>query len=220
MAGAILGLVNSAAFGLRVPVESVSHAISLLGLARVANLVTAESLGRSMVDRHPGVAQIWESSVEEAKAAVAIVGLIGGLAPDEAYLFAMMHDVGYLVLAAQHPDVAKTWNLQQAAPVTVVARERREYGADHVTLGYLLAKHWKLSNRFALAIYHHHVASCAGFDDARLRTLIAVVKLANYLSTRHLRATELPEMLHYRLAAKRELMIGDEDWDRLQGEVL
>lgn len=220
VAGAVLGLVNSPAYGTRVPVESLHHAITLLGLTKVANLVTAESLSRAMASPKAEVTQIWESSVEEARAAVAIARLIDGLEPDEAYLFGMMHDVGNLVLAAQHPDVKKTWDLHAQAPVTMIARERREYGTDHVTLGYLLAKHWKMSDRFALAIYHHHVSSCASFGDPELRTLIAVAKLANCLASQHLRTHELPEMLQYRLAARRELMISDEDWDRLRDEAL
>jgi hypothetical protein len=65
------------------------------------------------------------------------------------------------------------------------------------------------------AIYLHHRTHCAGITDDRLRAMIAVVKLASVLRYLPLRDLELPEMIQYRMAAQRELMITQDDWDQL-----
>jgi HD-like signal output (HDOD) protein len=220
LTGNLLRTVNSAAFGGLVELDSVHQAVIRLGVAQVANLITAELLAHLAEDDVPAVREAWESTAEVAKAAMVIASHVQDVGADEAYLFGMLHDVGNILFARVDPALSQFRTLAIEAPVSVLPHERARIGTDHATVGFLFARHWRLPDYFALAIYHHHAMSCADIDDPHIRSLIAIIKLATYLTSLHLRDLELPEMVQYRMAAKRELMLSDEVWEELRQDAL
>ena len=189
-----------------------------LGVSQVANLVAAEAVSSLADDVGPEVRRIWESNVEEARAAVAVSAYIDNLSADEAYLLGMMHDVGNIIFARIRESLGNLKDRAYIAPVTVLDEERRLIGTDHTVIGFLMAKHWKLPEVYALAIYHHHVPTCQHLSDSKLRSLVALLKVVNYLTSLHLRDMELPEMIQYRFAARKELLIPPDLWEELLNE--
>lgn len=220
LTGSLLRTVNSAAFGASVELENVHQAVVRLGLPRVANLVAAELIGGLVEDGNAEVRRVWEEIREVARIALLIAREVEGVDPDEAYLFGMLHDVGNILFARLAPTTRQLRDLAAVMPVSALRQEHARLGTDHVTVGFLFARHWRLPDYFCLAVYHHHALSCAGLEDPRVRSLIAIIKLANYLASTHLRDMEMPEMVQYRAAARRELMLPDAVWDQLRQEAL
>jgi HD-like signal output (HDOD) protein len=215
LSGELIRLINSPLYGGVSNISSIHQAVVRMGMQQVINVVTAETVKQTLGGVNSRVHNIWESLVETANAAMSVARLVDDIEPDEAYLLGMMHDVGTLILGSLRADYGQVWDLNISAPVTVLNREQGMFGTNHTVLGYLLAHHWKIPDPMPSAIYLHHRTDCAGISDSRLRAMIAVIKLASVLRHLPLRDMELPEMIQYRMAAQRELMIPRDDWDQL-----
>ena len=221
IAGQLLKTINSPAFGLRSKIGSVPQAVSLLGITRLTNLVTAEALSRMLADMSGSVRVIWDSLMEEARVTVAVSRVLKGISEDEAYLFGIMHDVGCLIFGNLSADYGTEWILRgNASPQALMDYERTTLGVDHPTVGFLLAGHWQLPEHLALAIYHHHDRGYIEGDDQKIRTLVAMLKLAHYLMALSSNMHEMPEMVSYLEDAWQELAISEGDWQRLREQAV
>ena len=216
LTGQLLKMINSPLFAARTKISSVQQAITLVGLKRLTNLVTADAISR-LLGANDGAARIvWEASMEQARVTVAIAERVPEVSADEAYLFGMMQNVGSLIFADLLTDYGTVWALRNiSAPDDLLRYERAALGVDHATVGFLLAGNWRLPEPVALAIYHHHSDPVSDLDEPEVRALIAISKLAHYLIALSLGLHEQPEILAYRDAAWQELSIRDDDWQTL-----
>ena len=220
--GKVLKAVNSPKFGLQQPVESISQAVVLLGLGQIRNLVTAATFHSRMQARSPTARQIWQDSLNVAQVAMHIAYHIEGLSQDEAYLTALLHDCGALLLAEKFPLYEQINTMENEYPVALVDKEIQHLGTSHSIIGYLFASHWKLPRLTCQAIYLHHALKCEGIGDSRLRALIATLKVAHAL----VKERSLPEAsfslerIQYLAYAKKELLLDDALMDELRTEVL
>ncbi len=218
LAGKVLKIANSSLYGADVVTESIHQAVVRLGVSQIGNLVTAEAVGALADDVSPEVKRVWESNLEEARAAVAVSAYLEEVNADEAYLLGMMHDIGNIVYARIKESFGVLKDRAGILPVAILEQERQLFGTDHTVIGFLLSRHWKLPDTISLAIYHHHKLTCQHITDSKVRSMVALLKLANYLTSLHLRETELPEMIQYRVAAQKELMLSPAIWQELASD--
>ncbi|NEX22098.1 HDOD domain-containing protein [Thiorhodococcus mannitoliphagus] len=216
LTGQVLKTINSPFFYCPTKISSVQRAVSMMGLARLANLVTAEALKR-ILDAGKGPSRVVsEAIMEQLRMASAVAGVVKSVAPDEAYLLAMMQDVGCLIFAELVDGYGSEWLLRApTAPRALLEYERGVLGVDHVTVGFLLAGNWRLPDHLALAIYHHHVADLVAIEDPATRALIALSRLSTYLASISDGAQDAPEMQDDCESARDELAVAEDDWARL-----
>lgn len=216
IAGQLLKTINSPAFGARSSVGSVRQAVAILGVQRLATLVTAEAVTRLLANLDGAVQVIMESLMEEARATAAVARAAKVIGEDEAYLFGIMHDVGCLIFGASSPDYGTEWILRaHASPRSLLEYERTALGVDHPTLAFLLARLWHLPEHLALAAYHHHDLGYIEGEDQKVRSLIAILKLAHYLVALAHGAHETAEVVALRDDAWQELEISEQGWQSL-----
>jgi HD-like signal output (HDOD) protein len=221
--GQVLKSVNSPVIGLRQPVESIHRAVIVLGLEQVKNLVTAAVFQNKIQLKSKAALSIWEDSLSMAKLAARIAQQVHGITPDEAYLAALLHNCGALLLAEKYSLYVELLELENEIPNSIIAREKRQLGTCHTVIGYLFAQHWKLPERICQAIYLHHQLQCKDIEDPALRALIAILKLAYLLSREDLisdddfLSVERVQFFHY---AKKELMFDDSHIDEFRSERL
>ncbi len=220
--GQVLKSVNSPLFGLNQPVESIQQAVVLLGLEQTRNLVTAATFKNSMQTLSPAAIQIWHDSLNAAHVAINIAYHIKDISQDEAYLAAMLHNCGALLLAEQFAQYDQLLGFENEYPVTLISRENRLLGTNHAVVGYLFAKHWKLPDKLCQAIYLHHTLKSDEIEDAGLRAVIACIKLAHLLITEKYLADDSfsLERIQYFSYAKKELMLENEFLDELRTDVI
>jgi HD-like signal output (HDOD) protein/ActR/RegA family two-component response regulator len=166
----LLQLANSAFFGLPRAVTRVEEAVTYLGLGTIKAIVlAAESLAAFRPAR-----VIPHFSVEELERHGAVTaGLARQMLPrgpvqDEACAAGMLHDIGWLVFAAQAPDhlaelVASAH--REGRPVHELEHERG--GTTHAEVGAHLLDLWGLPDTIVAAVAHHHVPPApagAGLD--------------------------------------------------------
>jgi putative nucleotidyltransferase with HDIG domain len=180
IAARVLKIANSALFGRRGMISSISRAVVTLGFKTVHSLVIAastEALFRSSSVNFKDKL-LWEHAVAAALAAGFIARECRYARAEEAFLGGLLHDIGKVVLDANLGEryqrvVERVYN----EGATFVEAERDMLGFEHAEVGSLVIKKWNLPPILEEAVRLHHRARGALLDP----TLCAIVSLANSL---------------------------------------
>ncbi len=182
----LLKVANSAFYGLRSQVSSISHASNLLGCIKLRNIALASSLG-PMLHResvHPSfsLGRLWDHSIATAAAARQVAVEARRADPEEAFAAGLIHDLG-LVVVVQDRRSRFSDLLGQLATLggglgTTQAHELENavLGSNHQLFGAALCESWGFPKRLSAATAWHHAPLDAPEDD---RDLAAVVHLAD-----------------------------------------
>jgi putative nucleotidyltransferase with HDIG domain len=158
LASRVLKVANSSLYAFRREVETLRHAIALLGFRTVESLVMAASLRD--VFAHFGLSEklLWEHSTMASVVAgrLASYGAIE-LERDQAFTAGLLHDLGKIALSnvyreRYHTIILRTYN----EGVAFKDAEREEFGFDHSALGAQVAAKWGLPPILVAAIRCHH----------------------------------------------------------------
>jgi putative nucleotidyltransferase with HDIG domain len=178
LAGHVLRVANSAAFGGRVHIVSLQQAVSRLGFRAVSELVLAASV-RGRIFRVPGfedvATAVWRHSAAAGAWAREIArhrrrNVEGSL------LCGLLHDIGRPVLLLALSDLEK--EVGEPVPREAVLRA---VDAAHATVGGRLARAWSLPAVVCESVeHHHHPARAPRERDAVLTTALAD-RLAHHL---------------------------------------
>lgn len=161
LSGKILKTINSSFYGLTTPCPTISRAINYLGMNTVRSLV----LGFSLVDSfgHPEGAEgfdlvaHWRRAMYGAVAARLISAQIPSCDGDEAFIAAMLRDVGSLAATIAIGETYTALFVETEGIHNTLGRmETEEYGANHTRFGAELAARWKIPDPLVEAIAHHH----------------------------------------------------------------
>jgi len=157
----VLQLANSGVFGRLRRIESIKHAVSLLGpftLRRYALGWTFGSLWRNLQD-----SPRWSTSrfTMHSEATALLVDTLCDNLPvanaDGAFVAGLVHDIGKFVIcseAAAHIDFMLS--LREMGQQSATEIERNVLGIDHAELSSMAADNWGLGDDICHAIYCHH----------------------------------------------------------------
>jgi HD-like signal output (HDOD) protein len=177
----LLRLANSSFFALRDGVRSIPQAVTLLGFARVRDIVLGLSVWSTLKGNDPRGKeyrkQMWMHSAMVAAAAKMLAEKTGS---DGANAFAagLMHEVGKLVLGLR---LGKTyWALLDEAQQKGIAAatiEQESFGTHHATVGGWMLQLWQLPPSLVDPVGYHHEP----LDPQFGMDLPALVAVANKL---------------------------------------
>jgi putative nucleotidyltransferase with HDIG domain len=161
LAGNILRTVNSAFYGIPREINSVRHAISLVGMQRVRNTVLALSVTR--VWRHPAAANGWNAAAFNLHSA-ATASLSDLLAqrvsvdyPEGAFTAGLFHDLGKLLVASELPRVYEVLRAMDGREESAILECELELaGIHHAELAAEALERWKLPPAIQEAVRLHH----------------------------------------------------------------
>jgi diguanylate cyclase (GGDEF)-like protein len=179
----VLKTVNSSYYGLATPCPSISRAMSLLGLNTVKSLV----LGFSLVDCTKKIGAgggfdleaHWRRAVYSAAGARAAAMASRGCDPEEAFVGALVQDIGSLAcFAALHQEYMDALADAPEDHDAVAAIERDALGFDHIMVGRQLAERWRLPSQLVECITHHHDPERAPGGYRALVRCVAIGRLA------------------------------------------
>ncbi len=183
----VLRLVNSPVFSLRNEVRTVPHALALLGLNAVRTLALSFSLVRDLrKSQQVGLATFWKRSIVGAVAARELAVVTRFPAPDEAFLGALLQDIGMLALGRVTGRDYESVAAEAGDDHVLLARlEKAAFASDHAEVGAWLLGTWKLPEplREAIASSHYPMRDieCAG-RHADVVALARIVRLAGLLA--------------------------------------
>jgi putative nucleotidyltransferase with HDIG domain len=158
LAADLLTVANSAEFGFRSVIETIRHALMVLGLERVRSLAFSIAMRRYMstIPRRQDLQPIWSHSVATAIIAEQLA-LGQSSAASLLYTAALLHDVGRLGLML---TVGRPYSRMLAEPHRSVdeamTREQADFGATHCEAGVVLARQWGLPDNLQDCICYHH----------------------------------------------------------------
>jgi diguanylate cyclase (GGDEF)-like protein len=176
----ILRTVNSSFYGRSHHVGTISHALVILGLQSVKTLVLGFSLVTNLTKNKPkGFKHIhyWKRSIYAATAARTIAAKTDVLQQEEAFLAALLMDIGMLVLdqvvGEPYGEVhEKAHSHHDISPLETAALQM-----NHAEVGKLLAEQWKLPPLLSTPIAYHHTPEQV--QDPALKKLSELVGLAS-----------------------------------------
>jgi HD-like signal output (HDOD) protein/CheY-like chemotaxis protein len=172
MTAMVLKLANSAFFGAKQSFRSAERAVSFLGLNTIVGLVLAHSLFNEFdAAKSAGLKLelLWAHSLQVAAGIRALALVEGWPTPrvEEAYLAALLHDIGCLVLATRCNR-----DSDSAADST-----------SHAEAGAYLLGLWGFSDSLIEAIAFHHTPSRAAGNELGLPGLLHVAdRLAHHFA--------------------------------------
>ncbi len=160
----VLKLTNSAFYGLSREIDSVRHAVMIIGLEAVKNLVLSASvLNMFKADDKDREfhEDFWRHSLATAVAARLIAKKYkrgAAFNPDPAFTSGLIHDIGKMVICGfmkeEHQQILTM--IKESPDLPVKEAEYSLLGFDHAQLGHQLAKQWKLPDRMADTIGFHN----------------------------------------------------------------
>lgn len=179
----ILSMVNSAYFGLRRKVDSISHALVIVGfdeLAHLALLVSSETVFRGL-GREQGQA-LWRHSARTADITRSLAARLKLPNLSALYTAALLHDVGKVFLYSFAPrQMADIQSDARAQGLPDFEMERAYFGHDHATLGAALLRCWGLPENLCAYVEQHHGPLP---DQSTLGLEAALIALADHIAHR------------------------------------
>jgi putative nucleotidyltransferase with HDIG domain len=177
LAGNLLRVVNSALYGRASSINSVRHAVSILGSIKIRNLV----LGLSVTHRWTGatVSPKWDSRQFNAHSlAVAVLSDLVALEtptpyPEGAFTAGLLHDVGKLLIAVAMPEeFEKICAIYEAGGDNIGDCEMGVTGITHAEISGAILERWKLPKPIQEAVTYHHSPALADGEKLHLAHLI------------------------------------------------
>jgi len=178
--GLTVAILRLAQGGGRTAISGVAAAVARLGPEQT----------RAAIAALPRLSFPWQTSFEAllhrcavhaqavARSADRLSQMLRPFDRDDVVAAALLHDVGKLLLARIWPDFAAATPMRHT-PEELVARERRELGYDHATLGGLLMERWGLPTGLMRAVSGHHSSHRATETAALVRLADMVVRHAH-----------------------------------------
>jgi putative nucleotidyltransferase with HDIG domain len=161
MVSKILKLVNSAFFGLRGKISTLSHAIVVLGFNTIRNAVVSISIidAFSVKEGLDGfdIADFWKHSVAVAVTSKYLAEKADIHSADDCFVAGLLHDMGKIVLLQHFNDLfQKVWLAVKRKNLSFYEAEKSRIQIDHARIGGYLARKWQLPLPLIDAIRYHH----------------------------------------------------------------
>jgi putative nucleotidyltransferase with HDIG domain len=179
----LLRLVNSSFYQFSRRIDTVSRAITVVGISELYNLVIAVSAVKSF-SRIPSfvlnIDTFWRHSISCGILARMLARRCGVLHPERLFVAGLLHDVGSLLIYNRAPETARDLVLAARGNETILHRtERKAFGFSHAELGGMMLDQWHLPEALQQAVCHHHDPSAAA-THGRLEA--AIVHIADALA--------------------------------------
>lgn len=170
----LLRFANSALFGVRREVASLTQAVAMLGMDRVKSMATFVALN-NMVRvsvRAPALRKVWIHSVVTAIIAEE-AARICHVDSEVAYTTGLLHNLGTLGLMSAYPDeYSRMLEVSNDYGFDLLLTEFDLFEIDHCEAGAYLAREWHFPEQLANAIASHHDVPVA--DQRSIDNLIRV----------------------------------------------
>ena len=178
----LLKIVNSPFYGLSSKVETISHAISIIGSDQLHDLVLSTCVlnkFKNIPSKSLEMKLFWEHNIACALASKIISSHLNIGCPDSIFVSGLLHDIGRLVISINIPDkFTEIFLLAQTNNSHLLVAENKILGFGHDEVGGELLRRWKLPEIHIEAVrFHHNPAKAPLFAKEA-----SIVNIANSLA--------------------------------------
>ena len=161
----ILKLANSPLFGYFSKIDTITQAVTIIGIQQVRDLALAISvmgLFKGIPKDLVTMESFWRHSIGAALSARVLAATQREPNLERFFVAGILHDIGRLVLFTRMPDLSRTiMEISRTEQRCLYEVERQLLGYDHATIGGSLLRRWKLPVRVAEPVEYHHSSSQA-----------------------------------------------------------
>ena len=178
----LLKIVNSPFYGLSSKVETISHAISIIGSDQLHDLVLSTCVlnkFKNIPSKSLEMKLFWEHNIACALASKIISSHLNIGRPDSIFVSGLLHDIGRLVISINIPDkFTEIFLLAQTNNSHLLVSENEILGFGHDEVGGELLRRWTLPEiHFETVRFHHNPAKAPLFAKEA-----SIVNIANSLA--------------------------------------
>jgi HD-like signal output (HDOD) protein len=158
LAARVLRMANSAFYGFRAQVDTVSRAANILGMQKIHDLVLAASVSKafdSIDNELMDIDTFWYRSVHCGFLAQAIAEGAGMRNVESMFVRGLLHDIGHLVLFSKFPNESRVALAHADEGLDArLFHEQQQMGVDAMQFAAELARVWQLPQSFVDTFRH------------------------------------------------------------------
>ncbi len=197
----ILKMANSPYFGMPHKINSINHALMILGLQNIMNILYREGLLQlfqaSSPEQEEAVAALWRHSNIVSVCASGLHDLFEGLNKGTLFTLGIIHDIGKLIM------VGLPQARERHSGDLSIYDEDQFLGINHAVIGQIALEHWNFSELMIKSVAMHHAPSYAdaktlGLDDEQQKyvtTLFIADQIAKLFADRDTGAIQIYSLL-------------------------
>lgn len=180
----VLKIANSPLYGLSRQVETIDHAVIVLGKRQIVEMVLATSVSKVIAGIPNTVYNMddfWNHSIFCGIVTRELARCCRGAEIDFAFVVGLLHDIGQLVLFNRFPGQSRVvleLVMDRDQPVELFMAERRVFGFDHAMLAGRLLDLWHFPERLRESVEFHHEPGMALHHSVE----VALIHMADCLS--------------------------------------
>ena len=172
----VLKMVNSPVYGFPRRINTIQHALVLLGFNVIKGIIISTTVFDVMSQAMVG---LWEHSLGCATISKIIAEEVGLKDPEEFAVAGLLHDIGKVVIAIQLPEEKeKIGKLVVEEDISFFEAEKKVLGFAHDRVNSWLADHWNLPLQTKVALTYHHNPGSAEF----YQEFAKVVHVADFIT--------------------------------------
>ncbi|GAB4279849.1 MAG: HDOD domain-containing protein [Methylomicrobium sp.] len=156
----LLKIVNSSFYGFQARIDTISRAITIIGIEELQSLALATSVVDTFADISDELVDMtdfWVKSVDCAVLAKLLAKKSNVLHAERLFVTGLLHDIGALVIYTRLPELAKTVLKQAQGKKRNLPRiEQITLGFTRADVGAELADAWNLPKSLSEAIRWQH----------------------------------------------------------------
>jgi len=210
----VLRIANSAFFGLRSQITTLSRAIMTIGYFKVRAMCLStllmeffscpQSLDASQKEA------FWKHAFATARIASEIAQKRPWVSREQAYILGLLHDLGRVLMAVHFPRHHRSIeNLAESRKIPMWFAEN-QYGLTHTQMGKWAAVKWAFPDMFQMVMEFHHSPDKSPCHAPEVR----IISLADVLA--HSREYPLSANDDYTILCCKELFINEDEWSEHQ----
>jgi len=151
----LLKVVNSAFYGFHRQINSVEHAVVILGNDEIVNLAFSIALHKIIDNISASQAQsLWEHSLVVAHLCHWLGPLVGCREEDRMFTVGLLHDLGKIVFLQRG---LYTGDVNRVSTMDDLAAEESDAGLSHAEMGAYVAERWNLPKSIVEGLLCHHI---------------------------------------------------------------
>ncbi|MCX5827814.1 MAG: HDOD domain-containing protein [Deltaproteobacteria bacterium] len=180
----ILRVANSPYYGMEQKLNSISHAIMIIGLANLKGIIYNEGilnvLNEKSFHRDPTMQALWQHANYTAICASYLGYLFRDLNQGTLFTLGILHDIGkFLMMKLPSLPQNDSATARIYSPDWTMREEEDIYGINHALVGRLALQHWGLSELMVETVSLHHVPAYLhrnelGLDHEALQYLLVL----------------------------------------------
>jgi HD-like signal output (HDOD) protein len=180
----VLQVANSPYYGMEQKLNSISHAIMIIGMVNLKAIIYHEGVLQVLKEKsfrnNPTMQTIWQHANYTSIYASYLHYLFDGLNMGNLFTLGLLHDIGKFIMMKLTPLPERSVEaIRKYSPNWTMSEEDEVYGINHALVGRMALRQWGLSPLIIETVTLHHApVYCApaelGLDHETLQYLLVV----------------------------------------------